>query len=121
MGTEYDKVNVIHGSWSGLGGKGIAPSVTRQFAEELLRRERLEAEDYGFACQCLCQRGAMPLKVVETYIQRRTGEVREDKECMRCCAGYWRKPEGREEEQEEAGREGDRFWWIEKEMVSCKR
>lgn len=75
MGTEYDTVNVIHGSWSGLGGKGIAPSVTRQFAEELLRRERLEAEDYGFACQCLCQRGAMPLKVVETYIQRRTGEA----------------------------------------------
>lgn len=74
MVTEYDTVNVVHGSWSGLGGKGIAPCVTRRFAEELLRREDLEGDDYGFAYQCLCQRGAMPMKAVERYIWRRTGE-----------------------------------------------
>ncbi len=74
METEYDTVNVIHGSWSGLGGKGISPCVTRRFAEELLSKERLDGEDYGFAYQCLCQRGAMPMKAVEAYIRRRTGE-----------------------------------------------
>lgn len=75
--TEYDTINLIHASWSGLGGSSLAPFITRLFAKNILESENCRPEDESFAYLCLCQSGAVPPAVLTAYIKRRTGN-RED-------------------------------------------
>lgn len=73
METEYDTVNPVYASWGGLGGPGMAPVITRYFAELILSSSNSSPEDRNFAYLCLGQPGAVPMKILCAYIQQRTG------------------------------------------------
>lgn len=73
METEYDTVDVTHADWGGLGGKSLAPEVTRRFAEEILSNRGSREEDRAFAMHCLCEEGAMPVKALAAYAAGRMG------------------------------------------------
>lgn len=49
--TEYDTVNLIHASWSGLRGMSLSPVITNYFAETVLESKDSQPEDRAFyAC-----------------------------------------------------------------------
>lgn len=73
METEYDTINLLHASWSGLGGASLVPSVTRYFSEIILENENSQPEDRSFAYLCLSQSKAVPPKILAAYIRHRTG------------------------------------------------
>lgn len=73
MVTEYDTINLIHASWAGFGGESMAPAVTRYFGERLLEGKNSQPEDRFFAYQCLSQAGAVPPKILDSYIKQRIG------------------------------------------------
>lgn len=68
LDTEYDTVNLIHSSWGGLGGKTLAPKITRMFSEAILALESIRPEDRSFAFLCLSQPGAIPAAVLKNYV-----------------------------------------------------
>lgn len=74
MNTEYDTVNLIHSSWGGLGGKLLAPKITRMFSEAILTSENVRPEDRSFAYLCLSQPGAIPAAILNDYVYSRLGE-----------------------------------------------
>lgn len=74
METEYDTINLLHASWSGLGGASLAPAVTEYFSEIILESENSQPEDRSFAYLCLSQSKAVPAKVLAAYTRHRNGE-----------------------------------------------
>lgn len=74
MNTEYDTVNLIHSSWGGLGGKTLAPKITRFFSEAILAAGNARTEDRSFAHLCLSQPGAISADVLNDYVCNRTDE-----------------------------------------------
>ena len=74
METEYDTVNVLHADWGGLGGKTLAPGITRLFSKEMLASGNIRPEDRSFAYLCLSQPGAVPAPVLNDYIYCKTQE-----------------------------------------------
>ena len=74
MNTEYDTINLIHSSWGGLGGKTLAPGITRLFSKEMLASGNIRPEDRSFAYLCLSQPGAVPAPVLNDYIYCKTQE-----------------------------------------------
>lgn len=79
METEYDTVNLIYSDWAGLGGKTMNPVITRYFAKLLLESEGSDLEDRAFAYLCLSKSGAIPIKPLMSYINRRSGRIMEEK------------------------------------------
>lgn len=75
MGTVYDTVNVIDSDWGGVGGQGLAPEVTRYFAECILKAGGGLPEDRMFAYACLASPGVMPVRILEDYLARRRGRL----------------------------------------------
>lgn len=73
METEYDTVNLIHASWSGMRGMSLSPAVTNYFAETVLESTHSQPEDRAFAWLCLSQPGAMAPTVLDSYIKARLG------------------------------------------------
>lgn len=78
METEYDTINLLHASWSGLNGETLAPTVSRIFARAILASENILPEDRSFAYLCLNQPGAVPLVILEDYTGYKTGDRMED-------------------------------------------
>ncbi len=72
MGTVYDTVNVIDSDWGGVGGQGLAPDITRYFAECILKAEGGQPEDRMFAYTCLLSPGVVPVGILEDYLRRRS-------------------------------------------------
>ncbi|MDR2023864.1 MAG: hypothetical protein LBQ71_11630 [Hungatella sp.] len=73
MITEYDTINLIYGSWGGLGGGSMAPAVTRYFARTVLESGNSQPEDRSFAYLCLSQPGAVPAQALTAYARHRSG------------------------------------------------
>lgn len=85
MGTEYDTINLIYADWGGLHGKTLAPVITRNFAEVLIRSRNSQPEDVSFACLCLDKSDAVPKAVLRGYLTCKTGELLQpDIENMEC-------------------------------------
>ncbi len=78
MATEYDTINLIYADWSGIGGKTLAPEVTRRFARELLSAKEILPEDGVFAYQCLSERGSVPVEILMDYVRGRRNLEREE-------------------------------------------
>ncbi len=75
MITGYDTINLIYGTWGGLGGESMAPAVTRYFARTVLESENSQPEDRSFAYLCLSQPGAVPAQALTAYVRHRSGDV----------------------------------------------
>ncbi len=73
METAYDTVDLTHADWGGLGGRSVAPAVTRYLAELILESGDSRSEDCAFAYLCLSCPGAVPVAALQAYIRRRTG------------------------------------------------
>ncbi|WP_157803159.1 hypothetical protein [Lacrimispora celerecrescens] len=73
MITEYDTINLIYGSWGGLGGGSMALAVTRYFARTVLESGNSQPEDRSFAYLCLSQPGAVPAQALTAYARHRSG------------------------------------------------
>ena len=73
MGTAYDTVDLTHAAWGGLGGRSVAPAVTRYLAELILESDDSQPEDCAFAYLCLSCPGAVPVAALQAYIRRRRG------------------------------------------------
>lgn len=71
MNTEYDTINLIHGSWGGFGGESMSPAITGYLAERLLAGKSSSPEDRFFAYLCLNQAGAVSHGVLFSYISQR--------------------------------------------------
>lgn len=74
METEYDTINLLHTSWSGLDGETLAPAVSRKFAQAILASENTLPEDRSFAYLCLSRSGAVPLAILDDYVGHRSGD-----------------------------------------------
>lgn len=74
METEYDTVSLIHADWSGMGGKTLAPVITKYFAETVLLSGNSQPEDRSFAYLCLNQTTAVSSKVLAIYASFREGK-----------------------------------------------
>jgi hypothetical protein len=79
METVYDTMNVLHADWGGLGGSAVAPAVIRYFAESVLENRNSLSDDGSFAYFCLSQTGAVPVKILADYCNRRIGKPPEDR------------------------------------------
>lgn len=73
METAYDTVDLTHADWGGLGGRSVAPAVTRYLAELILESGDSQPEDCAFAYLCLSCPGAVPVAALQAFIRRRTG------------------------------------------------
>ncbi|MDR1550294.1 MAG: hypothetical protein LBT06_17150 [Hungatella sp.] len=72
MGTQYDTVGFIHADWGGLGGKTLAPAITRCFARTILESGNSQPEDRSFAYLCMNQLGAVPAYTLTSYLRYRS-------------------------------------------------
>lgn len=72
MGTEYNTLNFICATWGGLGGRTLAPAVTRRFAREILAAGGSGQEDISFAYLCLGQAGAVSADILQDYLARKS-------------------------------------------------
>ena len=73
METEYDTLNYIHALWGGVGGRALAPAITRRFAREILGTEGCRPEDVMFAYFCLDRTGTVSMDILTDYLARKNG------------------------------------------------
>ena len=73
METEYDTVSLIHSEWGGMGGKTLSPTIVKYFARIVLESENSQLEDRSFAYLCLTQPGGIPVHVLASYVNKRSG------------------------------------------------
>ncbi len=69
MMTEFDTVNPVFASWSGIGGETISPVVTKYFAEQVIRSDGADPVDLAFAWTCLNTYGAVSNAVIKSYLR----------------------------------------------------
>lgn len=69
MMTEYDTMNPVFASWSGLGSETITPVITKYFAEQVVKSDGADAIDLAFAWTCLNTYGAVSNAVILSYLR----------------------------------------------------
>lgn len=76
--TEFDTVNLADATWSAQGGQALSKEVTDYFADKVLECGNAGDKDIQFAYFLLRSRGAVPYKILNDYIARKTGDRRNE-------------------------------------------
>ena len=74
--TEFDTVNLADADWTGLGGRTLSKDITNCFAEKILECSGAADADIRFAYLLLQSKEAVPGRILNDYIARKTGRRR---------------------------------------------
>ena len=77
--TEFDTVNLADATWVARGENTLSKEVTDYFAGKILECENPEGQDVQFAYFLLQSKEAVSSRVLDDYIARKTGDIRNEK------------------------------------------
>lgn len=74
--TEFDTVNLADASWAGRRGRTLSKEITDCFAQKVLDCENASEQDIQFAYMLLQGSEAIPRRILNDYIARKTDDIR---------------------------------------------